>query len=63
MKAMNAINKICRFLTLILGIGALVLFFFPFTTLTVGGKPVDITAAQAAFGTSVSVAGKEHFTL
>lgn len=58
MKAMNAINKICRFLTLILGIGALVLFFFPFTTLTVGGKPVDITAAQAAFGTSVSVAGK-----
>ncbi len=55
---MKIINKICRFLTLILGIGAIVLFFFPFVTLTVGGKPIDITGAQLAFGTGVEVAGK-----
>lgn len=49
---MKVLNYICRVVTLVLGIAALVLFFFPFTTLPAASS-IDVSGAQLAFGTTV----------
>lgn len=57
---MKVLNQICRIVTLLVGLAALVLFFFPVATLP-ATSPVDVTGAQLAFGVSVKdVAGNAH---
>ena len=47
---MKAINKICQILAIVFGIGALVLFFVPFATVTAEGSDVTLVGAQLGFG-------------
>ncbi len=51
---MKVINQICRILTAALSLCALVLYFFPFVSLTVGSDAISITGANMAFGTAVA---------
>lgn len=51
---MKVINQICRILTAVLSLCALVLYFFPFVSLTVGSDAISITGANMAFGTAVA---------
>ena len=57
---MKIINYICRIFALILGLGAVVLFFFPFVTMQVGSEAIDATGAQLAFGTTVSTSNASY---
>ncbi len=58
---MKALNKVCQFLTIALGLGALVLFFLKFATITVeGGESVSLIGAALGFGTKTEVAGTEY---
>lgn len=49
---MKVLNYVCRIVTLLLGVAALILFFFPFTTLP-AASAIDVSGAQLAFGTTV----------
>ena len=50
---MKALNRICQFLAIALGLGALVLFFLKFATFTLeGGGQVSFIGAQLAFGST-----------
>lgn len=57
---MKIINYICRIFALILSLGAVVLFFFPFVTMQVGSEAIDATGAQLAFGTTVTTANASY---
>ncbi len=58
---MKVINQICRILTAVLGLCALVLYFFPFVSLPVVSGAVELTGANMAFGTAVAdAAGKSY---
>ena len=50
---MKAINFGSKILALLLGLGALVLFFFPFVSFVIETKAVDATGAQLAFGSTL----------
>ena len=52
---MKAINKICQILAIVFGLGALVLFFVPFATVTSSGNEVSFVAAQLGFGSKITV--------
>lgn len=51
---MKAINSICRVLALVFGVGALVLFFMNFVSITANGELIKVTGAQLGFGGSVT---------
>ena len=54
---MKALNKVCQFLAIALGLGALVLFFLKFVTFTLGdGSTVSLVGAQLAFGAKTTIA-------
>ncbi len=58
---MKALNRICQFLAIALGLGALVLFFLKFATFTLAdGNTVDFIGAQLAFGTSKEYGGMAY---
>lgn len=52
---MKTTNLILRILTLVLSLGALVLFFFDFATIVSGGKEVVASGASLAFGSNVKL--------
>jgi len=52
---MKTINRICQILAIVFGLGALVMFFVPFATVTTGGNEVSFVAAQLGFGSKVTV--------
>jgi len=52
---MKAIKSICRVLTLVFGLGALVLFFTNFATITSAGEAVSATGTQFGFGSKLTV--------
>ncbi len=53
---MKTLNKISQILSVVFGLGSLVLFFVPFANVTVSGtgEPISIVGASLAFGTSVA---------
>lgn len=53
---MKVVNSICRVLALVFGVGALVLFFLNFVSITTSGELIKITGAQLGFGGRVSTA-------
>lgn len=53
---MKAMNMVCRVLTAVFGVGALVLFFLNFVQVTTGGELIDLTGSQLAFGGSIETA-------
>ncbi len=60
---MKAVNKVCQFLAIALGLGSLVLFFLNFATFTLGdGSTVSLIGAQLAFGTKKTI-GDTTYTL
>ncbi len=54
---MKTLNKICQILCIVFGLGALVLFFFNFATITYNGEKVNFVGSVLAFGGSKTVAG------
>jgi preprotein translocase subunit SecE len=54
---MKLINKISQILSVIFGLGSVLLFFAPFATITAGGNTVTPVAAQLAFGSKLTVGG------
>ncbi len=50
---MKVINFSSKILALLLGLGALVLFFFPFVSFVIDSNAVDATGAQLAFGSTL----------
>lgn len=60
---MKAINQICRILTAVLGLCAVVLFFFPFVSLPINSSPVDVSGAQLAFGITIQDAAGKSYNL
>lgn len=50
---MKAIYQICRILTAVLSVCAVVLFFFTFVNVTVGQEVLNISGANMVFGTTV----------
>ncbi len=60
---MKVINQICRILTAVLSLCALVLYFFPFVGLNVSGGALEITGANMAFGTAVADAAGNSYDL
>lgn len=57
---MKAINNICRFLAMILGLASLVLFFMDFAKIVTAGTEGNFVGAVLAFGSKVTVDGKEY---
>ena len=57
---MKAIKNVCQVLALICAVGALVLFFTNFATITSAEGVSDAIGAQLAFGSSVSVDGTAY---
>ena len=53
---MKTLNKISQILSVVFGLGSLVLFFTPFANVTVAGtdEPISRVGASLAFGTSVA---------
>lgn len=51
---MKAINSICRVLTFVFGLGALVLFFTNFATITTNGEALKLAGAQLSFGGKIT---------
>lgn len=47
---MKTLNNVFRILTLVFGVGALVLFFFPFATVTASEGVLNFTGTELAFG-------------
>lgn len=55
---MKTLNKICQILCIVFGLGALVLFFMNFATITFSnGEKVDFVGSILAFGGSKTIAG------
>lgn len=57
---MKTVNRICQILTIVLGIGSVVLFFLRFATITSSGNDVQLVGAQLSFGNKITVAGTEY---
>ncbi len=57
---MKAINKICRYAAIVLGLASLVLFFTSFATIVTNGTETSFVAAQLAFGSKVEIAGTTY---
>ncbi len=57
---MKAINKICRYAAIVLGLASLVLFFTRFATIVTNGTEASFVAAQLAFGSKVEIAGATY---
>ena len=53
---MKTVNRICQILAIVFGLGALVMFFVPFATVTTGGNEATFVAAQLGFGSKITVA-------
>ncbi len=55
---MKTLNKICQILSIVFGLGALVLFFLKFATITYGADgDVNFVGSVLAFGGSKTIAG------
>ncbi len=52
---MKTINRICQVLAVVFALGALVLFFVPFATVTSGNNEVVLMGAQLGFGGKATV--------
>lgn len=52
---MKIINKVSQIAAIVFGLGALVMFFLPFATITTGSNEQSFIAAQLAWGTKVEV--------
>ena len=50
---MKAINNICRYAAIVLGLASLVFFFVDFAVITAGGDTINFVAAELAFGSKV----------
>ncbi len=57
---MKIINKICQIAAVVFGIGAIVMFFLPFVTVTADKLSDTYIAAQMALGTKVDFAGTAY---
>ena len=57
---MKAVNKISQIAAILFAVAALVLFFFPFVSFTLGGsaETEQLTGAQLAFGDKLDVGGR-----
>lgn len=55
---MKTTNFVLRILTLVLSVGALVLFFFNFATIVSGGTDVVASGATLGFGSNVKLGGE-----
>jgi len=55
---MKVLNKICWILSIVLGVGSLVLFFTDFAVMSVGKETVNVVGAELAFGSEVEFAGR-----
>ncbi len=54
---MKLINKVCQILALLFGVGALVLFFTDYATITSNGQAITLVGSQLAFGSKITFAG------
>lgn len=52
---MKTLNRIFQILTIVFGVGSLVLFFVPFADIITNGTTVSPVAAQLAFGANVKI--------
>ena len=52
---MKTLNRICQILAIVFGVGAIVMFFVPFITITTDGNDVTFVAAQLGFGSKITV--------
>lgn len=59
---MKALNKIFQILSVVFGVGTLVLFFVPFANIVTNGTTVSPVAMQLAFGTKLEV-GEQVYNL
>lgn len=50
---MKAINNICRYAAIVLGLASLVFFFVDFAVITAGGDTFNLVATELAFGSKV----------
>ncbi len=57
---MKALNKIFQILSVVFGVGTLVLFFVPFANIVTNGATVSPVAMQLAFGTNLEVGEKVY---
>ncbi len=57
---MKAINKICWILSIVLGLGAIVLFFTDFASITTGSNTATLVGAGLGFGAKTEVAGTQY---
>ncbi len=57
---MKTLNKICWILSIVLGLGSIVLFFADFATIVTGGNEATLIGAELGFGAKIEVAGKEY---
>ena len=57
---MKTVNRICQILTIVLGIGSVVLFFLRFATITSSGSDVSLVGAQLGFGSKITAASTEY---
>ncbi len=55
---MKTLNRISQILSVVFGVGSLVLFFFPFASIMTNGVTTEPVGAQLAFGGSVAVGTK-----
>ncbi len=56
---MKTLNKICWILSIVLGLGSVVLFFTDFATLTIGSETANLVGAQLGFGSKFEFSGNE----
>lgn len=57
---MKTLNKICWILSIILGLGSVVLFFTDFAKITTGENVVSVVGAQLGFGSEIEVGGAKY---
>ncbi len=57
---MNTLNKVCRILAIVLGLGSVVLFFTDFVSITTGGNVATLVGAELGFGSKIKVDGTEY---
>ncbi len=60
---MKTLNKICWIVSIVLGLGSLVLFFTDFATITTNGKDVAYVGAQLGFGAKIAKSADILFCL
>lgn len=57
---MKILNRICQVLTIVFGLGSLVLFFTQFAEIVTSAGSVKLVGTEFAFGGKVSLAGAEY---